>query len=237
MRSFKGPFYPSALRPKGLCRCLRLSVRLSVSPSVHFWLVCAITRQVFNLSSPNLHQLCILSTYRLLSKMGSIDLDLPGHSGRGVLQRPTLLLFLYEVTHRIDDTALRLQDEITADEEDFLSYGPLCHAKCRNAYTNKKTVAQKMKSHVSNTSEETATTDVGSCSVRPRRGSSATGYIDHKTQCFICRRERTSKGDHKLLLVSMADRQNSIWKKAKDLQDENMLYHIHGFGDNYRHGG
>ena len=89
-----------------------------------------------------------------------------------------------------------------------------------------------MKSHVSNTSEETATTDVGSCSVRPRRGSSATGYIDHKTQCFICRRERTSKGDHKLLLVSMADRQNSIWKKAKDLQDENMLYHIHGFGDN-----
>jgi len=140
--------------------------------------------------------------------------------------------FLYAVTHRLDDTALRLQDEITAGEEDFLSNGPLCHAKCRNAYTNKKTVAQKMKSHVSNTSEETATTDVGSCSVRPRRGSSATGYIDHKTQCFICRRERTSKGDHKLLLVSMADRQNSIWKKAKDLQDENMLYHIHGFGDN-----
>ena len=29
------------------------SVRLSVCPSVHFWLVCAITRQVFNLSSPN----------------------------------------------------------------------------------------------------------------------------------------------------------------------------------------
>ena len=78
-------FYPLALRPKGLCRCLhlsvRLSVRLSVCLSVHFWLVCAITRKVFNLSSPNLHQLCILSTYRLLSKMGSIDLDLPGHSG------------------------------------------------------------------------------------------------------------------------------------------------------------
>ena len=53
----------------------------SVCPSIHFWLGCAITRHIFNLWAPNLHQLCILSTYRLLSKMGSIDLDLPGHSG------------------------------------------------------------------------------------------------------------------------------------------------------------
>ena len=70
------PFLPLGTSAEGV-----MSLPPSVRPSVHFWFVCAITRQVFNLSSPNLHQLCILSTYRLLSKMGSIDLDLPGHSG------------------------------------------------------------------------------------------------------------------------------------------------------------
>ena len=60
---------------------VRLSVCLSVRPSVHFWLVCTITRHIFNLWLPNLHQLCILPTHRLLSKIGSIDLDLQGYSG------------------------------------------------------------------------------------------------------------------------------------------------------------
>ena len=64
-----------------VCPSVCLSVCLSVCPSVHFWLVCVITRHIFNLWAPNLHQLCIWPTYRLLSKMGSIDLDLQGHSG------------------------------------------------------------------------------------------------------------------------------------------------------------
>ena len=78
------PFLPLGTSAEGVMSLppsVRPSVRPSVCPSVHFWLVCAITRQVFNLSSPNLHQLCIWPTYRLLSKIGSIDLDLPGHSG------------------------------------------------------------------------------------------------------------------------------------------------------------
>ena len=42
-------------------------------------LVCAITRQGFELESPNSHRMCILGPSRTLLKMGSIDLDLQGH--------------------------------------------------------------------------------------------------------------------------------------------------------------
>ena len=46
-----------------------------------FELVCAITRQGFDLKSPFLHRMCILGPFRTLLKMGSIDLDLQGHFG------------------------------------------------------------------------------------------------------------------------------------------------------------
>ena len=46
-----------------------------------FELVCAITRQGFDLESPFLHRMCILGPFRTLLKMGSIDLDLQGHFG------------------------------------------------------------------------------------------------------------------------------------------------------------
>ena len=49
--------------------------------------------------------------------------------------------------------------------------------------------------------------------------------------CFICRRQCTSKGEHKLLLVTTTECQNSIWKKAQELNDHSMLHHIQGFGD------
>ena len=44
-------------------------------------LVCTITRQGFELESPNSHRMCILGPYRMLLKMGLIDLDLQGHFG------------------------------------------------------------------------------------------------------------------------------------------------------------
>ena len=51
------------------------------SKSAHNGLVRTITRHVFELGSPNLHQLCILGPSRTLLKMVSIDLDLQGHLG------------------------------------------------------------------------------------------------------------------------------------------------------------
>ena len=83
-------FIPWPFRPKGYCRCLRLSVcpsvrpsvRLSVRLSVHkLYLVRAIIRHRFELESPNLHQICILGYPRLVLKMEVIDLDLQGRFG------------------------------------------------------------------------------------------------------------------------------------------------------------
>ena len=46
-----------------------------------------------------------------------------------------------------DDVAFRLQDDIS-DKEHFLSMNPLCHANCRNVYTNKKTMEQRCRAEI-----------------------------------------------------------------------------------------
>ena len=80
-------FTPWPFRPKGYCRCLRVSVRPSVRPSVcpsvrELSLVRTITRHILELESPNLHQTCILGYSRLVLKIGVIDRDLQGHLGQ-----------------------------------------------------------------------------------------------------------------------------------------------------------
>ena len=80
-------FYPSATSAEGVLSLppsVRLSVRLSVRRQL---LVSAITRRVFKLGLPNLHQMCILGPSRTLLKMVLIDLDLQGHLG---VKRPKL---------------------------------------------------------------------------------------------------------------------------------------------------
>ena len=64
------PFYPWPFRPKGYCHCLRLSICLSVRPSVRkLYLVRTITRHRFELESPNLLQTCILGYSQMVLKM------------------------------------------------------------------------------------------------------------------------------------------------------------------------
>ena len=58
---FRTRFLPLAFQTNGYCRCLRLPVCPSVRPSVReLYLVCTITRHLFGLESPNVHQTCIL---------------------------------------------------------------------------------------------------------------------------------------------------------------------------------
>ena len=64
-----------------VCPSVCPSVRLSVEIFVR-----AITRHVFELGSPNLHQMCILGPSRTLLKMVLIDLDLEGHLGTKMAQ-------------------------------------------------------------------------------------------------------------------------------------------------------
>jgi hypothetical protein len=54
---------------------------------------------------------------------------------------------------------------------------------------------------------------------------------DFKAVCFLCERERDTKGDRTLTLVSRVDRQKSIHDKAKGLRDEAVLLKIEGHGD------
>ena len=65
----------SGRRPKGYCRYLRLSVCpfvcLSVSTSAcKLYLIRVVTRNRFELESPNLHQSCILGLFRSVLKLG-----------------------------------------------------------------------------------------------------------------------------------------------------------------------
>ena len=71
----------SFLPLRKFCRSV-LSLPASVRLSVRRWmLVRTITREVFQLESPNLHRMWILGPSRTPLKMESIDLDLQGHFG------------------------------------------------------------------------------------------------------------------------------------------------------------
>ena len=74
-------FLALALQAEGVLS-LPAFVRLSVRPSVRkLYLVRMITRQKYQLESPNVHQTCILGYSRLVLKMEVIDLELQGHFG------------------------------------------------------------------------------------------------------------------------------------------------------------
>ena len=53
-----------------------------------------------------------------------------------------------------------------------------------------------------------------------------------KSVCYLCEKERDSKGDRTLILnVSTVERQKSIHEKAKEVNNQAVLHKICGFGD------
>jgi len=139
---------------------------------------------------------------------------------------------LYAVTNRKDEVSFRLENELEP-RHDFLKKNPVCHSKCRSKYTNRKTVDQKKSKFAK---QEDSSAEAG-CSTEPDRGapitrSSTPQPINYKEECFICGRERTTKGDRSLLLVSTMDRQTSVWDKANELRDEDMLLKLRGSNNN-----
>ena len=71
-------FYLRPVLASGYCRCLHLSVCVSVRPCVNHLLVRMITQDPFKLGSPNLDQRCKRPRLRSLLFLGAIDLDLQG---------------------------------------------------------------------------------------------------------------------------------------------------------------
>ena len=49
--------------------------------------------------------------------------------------------------------------------------------------------------------------------------------------CFVCGKERDRKGERKLILVATKDREDTILRKAKELDDFAMLHMIQGHGE------
>ena len=98
-------FYPRPVLAFGYCRCLHLSVCVSVRPSV---CVCGkhlmITHHPFKLGSPNLDNRCKRPWLRSPLFLGVIDLDLKGQID---LQSQNLPHF--ELVHAITHHQLKLQ--------------------------------------------------------------------------------------------------------------------------------
>ena len=128
-----------------------------------------------------------------------------------------------------DDVAFRLQDDIS-DKPHFLSMNPLCHAKCRNAYTNKKSVEERCRAKIQKReqTDNLQESQQRTPQILTRSGRSTTQL---KEECFVCGKSRDKKGNWALVLVSTQDRQNTVWAKAKELQDDGMLQQLQGFGD------
>lgn len=134
----------------------------------------------------------------------------------------------YAASHRADDVAKRLMDDLQV-EDVFLSKEPKCHPKCRRLYTNKKTVEQMKRAQAKRDHAEIE--EHGESSVKSITRSEVV-KIDYKTVCFLCEKTRDKSGDRKLVLVATSTRQESIYRKAKYLDDAEVLRKIQGFGSN-----
>ena len=109
------------------------------------------------------------------------------------------------------------------DTNTFLSKHPVYYEKCRSVYTHKRELDNLVSAKLLKVDHE-----LGESSVEGRGKRSST---DLKSVCFLCKKERDSKWDRLLTLVSTVYRQRSIHEKAKQLNDEAVLVRIGGHGD------
>ena len=115
-------------------------------------------------------------------------------------------------------------------QDTFFSKNPLYHARCRNAYTNRKTVEQKCRAKLKRYEEEDSS-QCGTAESSKVSTRSTHAPVQFKEECFVCRKTRDKKGDRKLILVSTTNRHNLICTKAKELKDNHMLQILQGFGE------
>ena len=156
----------------------------------------------------------------VICQVGSNDHEL------NYLTKNGLSTFKNAVNARKDEVYIRLWLELE-NEESFLEKRPLCHRCCRSSYTHKKEL-EKYACKKSKTEDASCSHDSQEFSTATR---SATA-IDYKTRCFICNKERDSKGSWQLTLVATETRQKAIHDKAKYLNDHEMLIKIEGYGKN-----
>ena len=96
--------------------------------------------------------------------------------------------------------------------------------------TNKKSVEQRCRAKIQKReqTDNLQESQQRTPQILTRSGRSTTQL---KEECFVCGKSRDKKGNWALVLVSTQDRQNTVWAKAKELQDDSMLQQLQGFGD------
>ena len=115
---------------------------------------------------------------------------------------------------------------VSMNDDRFLSMKPMCHRTRRSNYTHKKSIAQQAvkKSRIEDYNPETSSV---ACSVIKHKRS----MVDFNACCFICNKQRDSKGSWKLILVATKQKQNAMLKKANYLKDEDILIKIQGHAE------
>ena len=132
------------------------------------------------------------------------------------LTKDGLPTFLKAMRLHGDDVQERL-DNIVQDEESFLQRCPKYHRDCKSDYTHSRHQEKLSKKRTKSSDEANA----------PKNRRSV---VNFKSCCFICNKERDSKGNRRLFLVATKTRQKGIYDKATYLQDESMLLKIQGLG-------
>ena len=116
---------------------------------------------------------------------------------------------------------------------------PVAHSMCRSNYTHKKHLEPILAKRKRTEGCDSSAGDVSASSSFQLRSVSASGStmagksIEYnKSVCFICEKERDSRGERNLLAIATPDgREKAVHQKAKDLNDEAMLLKIEGHGD------
>ena len=97
----------------------------------------------------------------------------------------------YAVKQRQDDIAFRLVNLI--EKENFLEKEPVCHQKCRDTYTNKKTVEQVTFKRQKGTGIKSESDENDHDALTRTRSSIGCTSEDIKNNCFICDKKETKK--------------------------------------------
>ena len=136
------------------------------------------------------------------------------------LTKRGLPTFLKALEARQDDVYDRLWSLIQ-NADNFIGKNPKYHRSCRSSYTHKRELEAHMAKHQTTCRDSTSTT-AGKSSYKPDRSS----LVNLNSCCFICDKQRYSKGVWHLILIATEQRQNSIYQNALRLQDESILRKI-----------
>ena len=137
-----------------------------------------------------------------------------------------LATFKESILNRKDNVYEKLIHYLNNDEQ-FLAQNPKCHKECKSLYTDKNKIMAAKKRQKYQVEEFDLSEPLPPSSLTTRSSMST---INMKKCCFLCDKERDSKGFKQLVLVSSDDRQHSIHEKAKELNDQLILTKIQGYG-------